>query len=119
MGLGKFLKGFVNAFNGLNSASVERNFRVQFVIGIIVILAGFLLKITNIEFLILILTISIVLAAETFNTAIENICDIVRDKMNLDYEATRLARDISAGAVLILSFGAAVIGIIIFFPKIF
>ena len=56
-----------------------------------------------------------VLSAELFNTAIETIVDMISPEKN---DKAKLAKDISAAAVLAVSIGAAVIGIIIFLPKI-
>ena len=57
----------------------------------------------------------IVISAELFNTAIETIVDMVSPQKN---EKAKLAKDISAGAVLILAIGSAIVGFIIFLPKI-
>ena len=57
----------------------------------------------------------LVISAELFNTAIENIVDMVCPEKN---EKAKLIKDISAGAVLVLAIGAGIIGIIIFVPKI-
>ncbi len=76
---------------------------------------GFLLKINTFEWLIVIVVISLVLAAETFNTAIEYLVDMVSPEEN---KTAGKIKDIAAGAVLITAIGALITGIIIFLPKI-
>jgi diacylglycerol kinase (ATP) len=64
----------------------------------------------------LIVAIAMVLAAEALNTAFERLCDLVSPDPN---ELVRIAKDVSAGAVLVLAIGAALIGLITFAPYIF
>ncbi len=63
----------------------------------------------------LIVAIAMVLAAEALNTAFERLCDLVSPSPN---ELVRIAKDVSAGAVLVLAVGAALIGLITFAPYI-
>jgi diacylglycerol kinase len=56
---------------------------------------------------------ALVTSAEIFNTAIEKICNIFRDKYKLPYEGSRDIRDIAAGAVWINAIIAAIVGILI------
>lgn len=110
------MNSFKYALEGItNSFKSERNMRIHVVIMILVILAGIILKINKIEWMICILLFSIVVSGELFNTAIETIVDMVMPEKN---EKAKIAKDISAGAVLVLAIGAAIIGLIIFIPKI-
>lgn len=112
----KIMNSFKYALEGItNSFKSERNMRIHVVIMILVILAGIILKINKIEWMICILLFSIVVSGELFNTAIETIVDMVMPEKN---EKAKIAKDISAGAVLVLAIGAAIIGLIIFIPKI-
>lgn len=113
----KLLKSFVYSFNGFREVVKERNFKIHLFFAILVLLLGYTLKISNVEFLIILLTITFVLVAEVINTVLERICDIIRDTLNLDFEATKIPRDISAFAVLITAISAVIIGLIIFLPK--
>jgi diacylglycerol kinase (ATP) len=63
----------------------------------------------------LIVAIIMVWVAETFNTAVEYVCDVVSPGYS---EVVKHAKDIAAGAVLICAFGAALIGIVTFWPYI-
>ena len=81
---------------------------------ILVVLAGFLFKITNVEWLAVVFAIGLVLAGEAINSAIERLSDVVQPERD---DRIRDVKDISAGAVLICAITAAIIGIIVFLPK--
>ena len=112
----KFLNSFKYAFQGiLTSFKSERNMKVHFLIMFLVIILGLLYKISKVEWMICIILFSIVIAGELINTAIEITVDIAMPEKN---EKAKKAKDVSAGAVLVLAIGAAIIGLIIFIPKI-
>lgn len=81
---------------------------------ILVIFFSFLLQISNLEWLIVIFCIGLVLTAEIFNSAIEVLTDIVSPESN---PRAGLVKDMAAGAVLIAAITSAIIGLIIFVPK--
>ena len=114
----KFAKSFKYAFVGIKEGFNQRNIKIQLLCGIITIFAGFFFNINQSEWLSLIIIIFIVLTAELFNTAIEEVCNCQRDCLGASYESTRVARDVAAGAVLMASVCAVIVGIIIFLPKI-
>ena len=58
---------------------------------------------------------AIVIGSELFNTSIETIVDMVMPEKN---EKAKIAKDVSAGAVLVVAIGAAIIGLVIFVPRI-
>ncbi len=112
-----FKKSIEYCLNGLSYAiSHENNLKREIVLGIIALIAGVLLKISKTEFLIVIIMISLVLTTEIINTAIERCVDLYTTKYN---EMARIAKDVSAGAVLVMAFFALVVGIIIFVPEVF
>ena len=112
----KLANSFKYAFVGtITSFRKERNMKIHFLIMLLVILFGYLLKISQIEWFVCILWSAVVIAGELFNTAIETTVNIVMPFRNPKAKA---AKDISAGAVLMLAIGAAVTGTIIFIPKI-
>ncbi len=114
-GKAKFSISFNHAIDGINyTAEHERNFRIEFCFAIAVTIASFILKVSILEWSILILTIGIVLALEIVNTAIERSVDLVTKEYD---ELAKIAKDAGAGAVLIMSFFSVVIGIIIFLPR--
>ncbi|MES9545105.1 diacylglycerol kinase family protein [Streptococcus intermedius] len=94
----------------------ERNMRSHSVSAIVVVFAGLLFQVTAIEWLFLFLSIFLVIAFEIVNSAIENVVDLASD-----YHFSMLAKnakDMAAGAVLVVSGFAVVTGLIIFIPKI-
>ena len=113
----KLMNSFKYAIQGiLSSFKTERNMKIHVFIMILVVSAGIILKINKYEWIVCILCFAIVIGGELFNTAIETVVDIVMPYKN---EKAKLAKDVSAGAVLILAMGAAICGLIIFVPKIF
>ena len=112
----KLINSFKYALQGFASSfRTERNMKIHVVATILVIILGIYLKLNLIEWSIITIAIVIVISAELFNTAIETIVDMVSPQKN---EKAKLAKDISAGAVLILAIGSAIVGFIIFLPKI-
>lgn len=92
----------------------ERNFRIHLSAALLVLVAGWLLKITAQDWLWLILAIFSVLIMELVNTAIETVVDlVVGDKYDLQ---AKKAKDIAAGAVTLTALASAIIGLIIFWP---
>lgn len=112
------ISSFGFAFSGIwQVIKKERNMKIHLSLAFLVISLGFILEISRIEWLVLVLIIAIVLGAEIFNSAIEGICNLLRDKLNLDYQTTKIIRDTSAGGVLIYALGAIILGLIIFLPR--
>ena len=94
----------------------ERNMRKHALSAILAIVAGFLSGISATEWLFLLLSVSLVIAFEIMNSALENVVDLASD-----YHFSMLAKnakDMAAGAVLVVSGFAVVTGLIIFVPKI-
>ena len=118
-GITKLIDSFRVALVGIEHAAGERNMRIQIFLMLCVITAGFYFRVAIWEWCLITLSIGLVLSAELFNTAIEELADVVRDQNHLSREATRLTRDIAAGAVLLASISSLVIGLLIFMPKIF
>ena len=112
----KFIKSFKYALEGLwLELRRETNLKIDILVMIIITILGFVLKISQIEWIICIILFSLVISGELFNTAIERIVDVIMPEKN---EKAKAIKDISAGAVLILAIGAAIIGLMIFIPKI-
>ena len=112
-------KSFSFAFRGIFKAVArERNIKIHLAAASLAIILGLWLKISLEEWLVLVLIISLVIAGEIFNTSIESVCDLLRFKLDLNYYETYWVRNFAAGAVMVLAIGAAIIGLIIFLPKI-
>jgi len=113
--LTKFIQSFGHAWRGLiYLLRHEQNFQVHLLAGIAALIAGFWLNISYTEFLIILLLIAFVFMAEIVNTVIEYILDIIHPKY---HKKIKIVKDATAGVVLFASIVAAVIGLIIFVPK--
>jgi len=109
-------ESFLGALRGLEAViKKERNAKIIFLIGIIVIIAGIYFNLSADEFAILIIVTVGVFICEVFNTLVENILDIINPRYD---EKVKILKDISSSAVLLSSIGAIAIGILIFLPKI-
>lgn len=92
----------------------QPNFKIMFIFAFLSLFVGVLLKITRLEFLIVILTIMIVFVAEMLNTSIESVVDLVTAEWK---QEAKVAKDVAGGMVLLSVFFAFIIGAIIFLPK--
>ena len=82
---------------------------------IIVILLGFILKIAVWEWVVCIVLFALVIGAELFNTSIEEVVNLLSPEIRIH---AKYAKDIAAGAVLVFALASAIVGVIIFLPKI-
>lgn len=94
----------------------EQNVRIQAFVGTLVVCVFLFLRVSLVEIAVTILAILIIITLEMMNTSLELIADIVHPEYS---EAVKSAKDIAAGAVLLASIGACIIGILIFVPAIF
>ena len=113
----KFLASFSIAFSGiLLLFRSQANAQIELGITLVVIVAGFVFGISTTEWLVILLCIALVLSLEGINTAIE----IFADKLHPGFDSEiGKVKDVAAGAVLIASMLVAIIGIVIFAPKVF
>ena len=94
----------------------QRNMRIHFLLAILILLLGIFLNFTPYEMMILALTISLVLAAEMINTAVELIVDII---VRMEFHPiARIIKDVSAGAVLLSAITATIVGYLLFAGKV-
>lgn len=102
------------ALKGLRFALItQHNFRIQLVLAIACVGLGLLWRISAEDWRWAILAIAMVLTAELVNTAFEHLCDVVQPELHASVKA---AKDVAAGAVLVTSLGAAIIGALVFWP---
>ena len=114
-GIKKFLLSFSYPIKGLKYAyRNEQNLAVDVGISLLVLIAGFIFQLQHYEWIIIVMTIAVVIAGELINTAIEAVVDLVTEEY---HPLAKVAKDTSAAAVFILAIMAAVVGIIIFLPK--
>jgi diacylglycerol kinase (ATP) len=110
----KQLRSFGYAWKGIQSCvGKEQNLSFHLIAAIAVIIAGIVLGITRTEWIMVVMCIGTVIAAELFNTAIEKLVDLVSPER---HPVAGRVKDIAAGAVLICAVAAAIIGLIIFIP---
>lgn len=113
----RLFKSFGFAINGMVAAWREQlNLKIHSIMAMLVLMLGWQTGISKYEWYTVILCIGLVLAAELFNSAIEKWVDLVQPQRN---EMAGRIKDISAAAVLVVALAAAVIGVIIFFDKLF
>ena len=107
-------RSFSNAFAGLRAVwRTQRNARIEVCIALAVILLALFLGLSALGWAILALTIGLVLAAECLNTVVEAVVDLASP----DYhDLAKLAKDASAGTVLLLSLLSVIIGLLILGP---
>ena len=111
----RIIKSFGYALNGIKHAIKEEpNMKIHITMAILVIIAGFVFKVSTLEWIVLLFAIGLVIAAELYNTAIENLVDYV--SMKQSNEAMHI-KDTSASFVFLLAIISAIIGLIIFVPK--
>jgi len=111
------LISFKYAFRGISYVLItSRNFKIQLIFAVTSLMIGFLLQISQSNYVILIATIMSVLILEILNTSIESIVDLVVKK---EFSSlAKISKDTSAGAVLLASINSVIIAVYIFVPKI-
>lgn len=112
-----FFQSFKNACSGINiSFGSERNIKIQIILMVGAIVIGKVLGLSTLEWISIILASTFVIGTEMINTAIEFTIDIIcHDKF---HPLAKKAKDIAAGAVLIASLGALIVGGLVILPKI-
>lgn len=111
------LRSFAYALAGLrHMLRTQRNFRIELVIAVITVAAGVWLRIDRGEWLALALIIALVLILETANTAIESAVTLASPTV---HPLAKVAKDVSAAAVLIAAIASVAIGWLIFWPRLF
>ena len=110
----------IEAFNAaiqgiIYTFKYERNMKIHYLIAVAVLIVSLRFNLNKLEMMILILSISLVIVAEMFNTAIENTVDLITQEK---HPKAKIEKDVAAGAVVIAAITAAIIGLIIFVPKI-
>jgi diacylglycerol kinase (ATP) len=111
----KFIESFNAAVEGfIYVLKTERNMRIHFLAAFFFIVLGIYLNFTYLELTALCVIIVMVLASEMINTAIELIVDMIKSEF---HPIARIIKDVSAGAVLLASINAVVVGYILFARK--
>ncbi|OUO19754.1 diacylglycerol kinase family protein [Collinsella sp. An307] len=107
-----FLRSFRYALEGFRTAvTTGRNINVQICVGVAALIAGSVLKLDALSWILIILCIGLVLFAELVNTSIEAIVDLATQEL---HPLAKRAKDIAAASVFTLSVTSAIVGIIVF-----
>lgn len=111
-----FFKSLSFAINGIKYCfKMEKHYKFHIFAFILIMILSFLLKLSSIEFIFIIAVSFLVIITEMLNTCVEVIVDMITKDYNV---LAMYAKDLGAGAVLISSILAVIIGLIIFIPKI-
>ncbi|CAM4379046.1 diacylglycerol kinase [Zobellia roscoffensis] len=94
----------------------EASIKIQVFLAVAVTIAGFYYEISTTEWIFQVFAVSLVVGVEGANTAIEKICDFIHPEFD---ERIGFIKDVAAGAVMLVSIGATIVGCIIYIPKIF
>ncbi len=112
----KFLRSFRYALRGIWYAfRHEHNLQVEVVFAVLVFLLAFLFRLSPTEKAILFITVSIVLALELLNTAVERLVDMTKPRV---HPYAKVVKDITAGAVLLSALFSVLVGLILFLPRV-
>lgn len=111
----RLVNSFKYAGQGVYEAFLgEQNLKIHAIIGILVVIFGFILRISYFEWLICLVLIGLVIMAEFFNTAIEYVVDLASPEI---HPLAKMAKDTASAGVLMMAIISAIIGLIIFVPK--
>lgn len=109
-----WLVTFKNAWEGcVYALKTQRNFKIHFFLSFLVLILAFWLEISFERRIILVLAIFLGLAVEMGNTAFEKTVDLVTEEWN---PKAKIAKDVSAGMMLTISLGLAIVGLLILWP---
>ena len=108
------LHSFRFACEGIAHAfTTQRNFKIHAAISAVVLIAGFVLRISSEQWAIVAVTVALVFQAELFNTALEAVVDHVSPEF---HALAKVAKDCAAGAVFITAVISVVVGALLFAP---
>ncbi len=114
-GLKRIKSSFKYAFNGLiDTYRTEQSVWIYIPVALLVILMGFLLKISNYEWMVVVLILGIILSLELVNTALEAVVDLITNEYK---PLAKKAKDTVSAAVLVFAVASVIVGLIIFLPK--
>lgn len=111
-----FFRSVKHALAGIRyTLREERNFQLEIIAAVLVLMAAFFFPLTTIERLVILLLIGVVLSLELFNTAFERLLDMLKPRI---HPYVKVVKDVVAGAVLLVSVVALVVGLTLFVPYI-
>jgi diacylglycerol kinase (ATP) len=112
----KFWDAFNHAFNGITYATrTQPNMRIHLMVALLVLIAALLLRLERDYVVGLIVIVALVLGLELVNTSIETVVDMLTDE---HHPLAKAAKDTAAGAVLVASIAAVIVGYLVFYQGI-
>ncbi|SDM84377.1 undecaprenol kinase [Psychrobacillus sp. OK028] len=115
MNILKFFRSFIYAANGIyHVVKSEQNFRFHILAAVVVVLTAWLTGLSQIEWIIIVLSIFGMFMVELINASIERVVDLVTPEL---HPLAKQAKDLAAGACLIYAICTVIVGLIIFIPK--
>jgi diacylglycerol kinase len=114
MSLTKLGNSFRYALTGISySLKHNQNIQIHIVMALLVLLFSYLLGLDKYEFFIVSVLVVLVLSAEMINSAIEEVVNLLVNEHRIE---AKIAKDVSAGMVLLISFFALLVGLFVFIP---
>ncbi|MCR1897861.1 diacylglycerol kinase [Irregularibacter muris] len=111
----KIIESFNYAISGLiYTLKTQRNMRIHFTIGLLVILTSLFMDLSRVEIIILFFTICLVIISEMINTAIEATIDLYTSTY---HPLAKIAKNVAAGAVLVSAINSVIVAYVLFFDK--
>jgi len=111
----KLIDSFNYAIEGIIYAlKTQRNMKIHFAVAVGILIFSLFFELSRSEFLILLLTISLVMIAEMINTSIETAIDLITDQYHI---FAKIAKNVAAGAVLIAAINSVLVAYFIFFQR--
>lgn len=112
--MNRFVRSLKYAFKGIFFAiRHEKNFQTEIIVSLLVIGIMFFFPLSPLERSLIVLSMALVLTLELANTALERVMDILKPRV---HPYARVIKDVMAGAVLLATFSAIAIGLVIFSP---
>ena len=109
-------RSFKFAFEGIVYVfKTQINFKIQLSLGVFAIIFAFILNFSSVEWAILLVCICLVLSSELANTAVESAVDLTTEEI---HPKAKIAKDVSAGVVLIISIFVLIVGLVLYLPHI-
>ena len=110
----RFFRSLRDAMSGVQYAFYnERNFRIQFFVGCIAMIMAAFFPLSEYERLLIVVVVFSVLLTELLNTAMEKLLDLLKPRLHY---YVKTVKDIMGAVVLTTSFGALIVGVVIFLP---
>jgi undecaprenol kinase/diacylglycerol kinase (ATP) len=113
--MNRFIKSVGFAINGLRVAWREQpNFKIHLALVVLVTLAAWLVKLSIVEWALIVICVGVVLAAELFNSVVEKLVDWISPQWS---EQAGKIKDMAAAAVLVVAISSALVAILIFIGR--